>query len=203
MRFQQVQRDRSGVVGLQELGALLAQLVAFLDVDVALLFRGGVELVELLGDQGTQRGEDMFGYLHAAVCVQIIEDGGPRWLHLVVLISLWSALKLLWLWPVGVAVLVRIRLREARAHRRDRIERESWEEETAEVTALRWCVRRSTPTPRARGPRPNNDNTRSVGSPPAPPDSSPRCGCTASPAIGRACAFSTSWPPSAGSKSSW
>lgn len=67
--LEQIERDRSGVVGLQQLGAFVAEFVAFEDMDVPLLLRGGMELVELLGDQGTQRGEDVRRYLDAPVVV--------------------------------------------------------------------------------------------------------------------------------------
>lgn len=52
--------------------------------------------------------------LIANVCVQLIDDGVPGWLHLVVLWSIWNMLKLLWIGPISVVLLIRARLREAR-----------------------------------------------------------------------------------------
>lgn len=58
--------------------------------------------------------------LIANVCVQLIEDGGPGWLHLVVLWALWNMLKMLWVGPISVALLIRARVRETVATRRDK-----------------------------------------------------------------------------------
>ena len=55
--------------------------------------------------------------LIANVCVQIVEGGGPGWLHLVVLWAIWHMFKMLWIGPVSVVLLIRARLREARAGR--------------------------------------------------------------------------------------
>ena len=41
-----------------------------------------------------------------------IEQGGPDWFHLVVLLCAWNALKMLWLGPLGIAWLLRARLAE-------------------------------------------------------------------------------------------
>ncbi|MFT4228625.1 MAG: hypothetical protein QM624_19645 [Micropruina sp.] len=70
---EQVERDGSGVVGLQELGSFVAERVAFGGVGVAFLPGGGVEPVELGGDEFPQRGDDVLGYLHVAV---VVLDGG-------------------------------------------------------------------------------------------------------------------------------
>lgn len=53
--------------------------------------------------------------LIANVCVQLIEEGAPGWLHLVVLWAIWNMLKMLWIGPISVVLLIRARLREARA----------------------------------------------------------------------------------------
>lgn len=47
-------------------------------------------------------------------CTTLIEDGGPRWLHLVVLVCIWNALKMLAIGPVSVGLLVKVRARERR-----------------------------------------------------------------------------------------
>ena len=48
----------------------------------------------------------------AAICTTIINDGGPGWLYLLVLLFVWNAFKLLWIRPVSVVILVRTRRRE-------------------------------------------------------------------------------------------
>lgn len=54
------------------------------------------------------------------VCVRLIADGGPGWLHLVVLVCIWNALKMLWIGPISVVLLIRARLHEAAAARQRR-----------------------------------------------------------------------------------
>ncbi|WP_342371845.1 sulfate permease [Propioniciclava soli] len=39
-------------------------------------------------------------------CTTLIENGGPGWLHLVVLVCLWNALKMMAIGPVSVVLLV-------------------------------------------------------------------------------------------------
>lgn len=48
-------------------------------------------------------------------CTISIGSGGPGWLHLIVLICLWSALKMVLFGPVSVVLLVRARARERQA----------------------------------------------------------------------------------------
>lgn len=43
-----------------------------------------------------------------------IEQGGPGWLHLVVLLCGWNTLKMLWLGPVSLILLARARRPSAR-----------------------------------------------------------------------------------------
>ncbi|MCQ9368140.1 hypothetical protein NQ036_07780 [Brevibacterium sp. 91QC2O2] len=73
LRLEQVDGHGSGVVGLQELVALVMQPVAFGDLALALALRGGVEPVELGVDELAQRLDDVGGDLHAAV---VVFDGG-------------------------------------------------------------------------------------------------------------------------------
>lgn len=56
--------------------------------------------------------------LLANLCVRLIADGGPGWLHLIVLVCIWSALKMLWIGPISVVLLIRARVRESKAARR-------------------------------------------------------------------------------------
>lgn len=62
-------------------------------------------------------------YLYlASLLAIIVRDGGPGWLNIFVLISMWSALKMLWIGPVSLLLLARVRLREhvqRRAERRE------------------------------------------------------------------------------------
>lgn len=58
--------------------------------------------------------------LIANTCVQLVEDGGPGWLHLVVLWAIWCAFKMLWIGPISLVLLVRARIREAVEARRER-----------------------------------------------------------------------------------
>lgn len=54
-----------------------------------------------------------FPYLYlASLLAIIVRDGGPGWLNIFVLISMWSALKMLWIGPVSLILLARVRLRE-------------------------------------------------------------------------------------------
>ncbi|WP_243227601.1 sulfate permease [Microbacterium sp. CIAB417] len=40
--------------------------------------------------------------LAASICTSIIEDGGPGWLNLLVLLLIWNALKFIWIGPVSL-----------------------------------------------------------------------------------------------------
>lgn len=56
--------------------------------------------------------------LAASVCVQLIEDGGPGWLHLLVLLFVWDMFKMLWIGPISLVLLIRARMHDAVAARR-------------------------------------------------------------------------------------
>jgi hypothetical protein len=47
-------------------------------------------------------------------CTTLIENGGPGWLHLVVLLCIWNALKMMAIGPVSVVLVVKARARERR-----------------------------------------------------------------------------------------
>lgn len=54
-------------------------------------------------------------YLYAAaICTTIINDDGPGWLYLLVLLFIWNALKFLWIGPVSLLLLLRSRTRGRR-----------------------------------------------------------------------------------------
>lgn len=60
-------------------------------------------------------------YLYAAaVCRELIEAGGPGWLNLFVLITIWSALKMLWIGPVSLVMLAKARWHEHAVRRNAR-----------------------------------------------------------------------------------
>lgn len=78
--------------------------------------------------------------LIVSICTNALDQGAPGWLHLVVLWSVWNAMKLTIMGPISLVLLVRARIREAGARRRDRTrETPSWttrqEEPTAYVAA--------------------------------------------------------------------
>ena len=60
--------------------------------------------------------------LVASICSGSAADGGPGWLHLIVLWACWNALKFIIMGPVSVVLLVRARLHEAAIRRRQRRE---------------------------------------------------------------------------------
>ena len=61
-------------------------------------------------------------FLIAYACLAAVADGGPGWLHLVVLWACWNALKFLIMGPVSVVLLVRVLLHEATIRRHQRRE---------------------------------------------------------------------------------
>ena len=50
----------------------------------------------------------------------LVEAGGPGWLHLLVLLCVWNAMKMTLMGPVSIVLLVRARAREYRIRRRAR-----------------------------------------------------------------------------------
>lgn len=58
--------------------------------------------------------------LVASICSGLIDDGGPGWLHLVVLWAIWNAMKFVIMGPVSLILLGRARLREGAAVRAER-----------------------------------------------------------------------------------
>lgn len=60
-------------------------------------------------------------YLYAASLLTVmVQDGGPGWLNILVLIALWSALKMLWIGPVSLVLLARVRWQERSLRRAER-----------------------------------------------------------------------------------
>lgn len=60
--------------------------------------------------------------LIANLCVHALAEGGPGWLHLVVLWSIWNSFKMFWIGPISVILLVRARLQERTQHRGEHAE---------------------------------------------------------------------------------
>ncbi|WP_256971433.1 hypothetical protein [Microbacterium esteraromaticum] len=69
LRGEQIEGQGSGVVNLQQLGALVPERVAFEFVGVSLLRGGGLELVKLAGDELAQSCHNVVRDLDAAVVV--------------------------------------------------------------------------------------------------------------------------------------
>jgi hypothetical protein len=55
-----------------------------------------------------------------SLCGTAVENGGPGWLNLVLLLAAWDMLKFVIMGPVSVILLMRARLREAVGRRRER-----------------------------------------------------------------------------------
>lgn len=50
-------------------------------------------------------------------CNTLIEDGGPGWLNIIVLLGIWNAFKMLAIGPISLLMLVAVRLQERRARK--------------------------------------------------------------------------------------
>lgn len=58
--------------------------------------------------------------LAAAFCTGLLDDGGPGWLNLLVLLFIWNAMKFLFIGPISLIQLVVVRVRETRDARHAR-----------------------------------------------------------------------------------
>ena len=52
-------------------------------------------------------------------CTVTIDNGGPGWLHLVVLIGIWSGFKFVWIGPISLVRLAAARVSEHLQNRRE------------------------------------------------------------------------------------
>ena len=59
-------------------------------------------------------------FLIAAILVQVINDGGPAWLNVLVLLSIWNGLKMLWIGPLSLMRLARLQVNRLKARPRSR-----------------------------------------------------------------------------------
>lgn len=58
-------------------------------------------------------------YLYAAsICAQLAEDGSRGWLHLLVMLFIWNALKMVWIGSVAVVKILRGRIVTRRSSHR-------------------------------------------------------------------------------------
>lgn len=73
--------------------------------------------------------------LAASICTNLIADGSPGWLNLIVLWGVWNAMKFLIMGPVSLVLLIRVRVREAAACRRARRKQNAMEIAYAEASA--------------------------------------------------------------------
>ncbi len=56
--------------------------------------------------------------LAASICTNLVADGGPGWLNLLVLLFVWNAMKFAWIGPISLVLLVNARVSERRMRRR-------------------------------------------------------------------------------------
>jgi len=49
----------------------------------------------------------------ASWCSTLVAEGGPGWLHLIILVCLWNAMKFVAMGPISLVLLLRYRRREA------------------------------------------------------------------------------------------
>lgn len=100
--------------------------------------------------------------LVAATCRNLIEDGGPGWLHLLVLLFIYNAMKFTIMGPVSLVLLARIRLSE-RAQRRPQQRGEISETTSVPWTARRWSTNPHRTLRRGRSPDHVLSGRRGVG----------------------------------------
>lgn len=58
--------------------------------------------------------------LLASICTNLVADGGPGWINLLVILFVWNALKFIVMGPISLVLLARVRIQEAAARRRAR-----------------------------------------------------------------------------------
>lgn len=74
--------------------------------------------------------------LAASICTDLIADGAPGWLNILVILFIWNAMKFLIMGPVSLALLVRVRVQEAAARRRMRLQTEAMGSGTYRETSV-------------------------------------------------------------------
>ena len=58
-------------------------------------------------------------FLIAAILVEVINDGGPAWLNVLVLLSIWNGLKMLWIGQLSLMLLARLQVNRLKARPRN------------------------------------------------------------------------------------
>ena len=58
-------------------------------------------------------------FLIAITLANHIQSGGPGWLNLIVLLTIWNGIKMLWLGPISLILLARVRIHEHGQRRED------------------------------------------------------------------------------------
>ena len=58
-------------------------------------------------------------FLIAITLANHIQSGGPGWLNLIVLLTIWNGIKMLWLGPISLILLARVRIQEHGRRRED------------------------------------------------------------------------------------
>lgn len=74
--------------------------------------------------------------LIANLSAEAAANGGPGWLHLLVLVCIWSALKMVCIGPVSIVLLTRARLRESAAVHRTQVEQINESEQAAMTSTV-------------------------------------------------------------------
>lgn len=72
--------------------------------------------------------------LAASICTNLIADGAPGWLNLLVLLFIWNAIKFLIMGPLSLVLLARARIQEAAE--RGRVRRRSEAMKSARQEAI-------------------------------------------------------------------
>lgn len=62
--------------------------------------------------------------LAASICTNLIGNGDPGWLNLLVILFIWNALKFLIMGPISLVLLLRVLLHEASERRHVRLQSE-------------------------------------------------------------------------------
>lgn len=79
-------------------------------------------------------------YLYAAaICTTIINDDGPGWLYLLVLLFVWNAFKFLWMGPVSFVLLVHARVQEREACKDADTGEGEWDQKGTRTTQSMTC----------------------------------------------------------------
>ena len=60
--------------------------------------------------------------LAASICVNLVADGAPGWLNLLMFLFIWNAIKFIIMGPVSLGLLMRVRVHESAERRRIRDE---------------------------------------------------------------------------------